>query len=63
MGMSRRGMKQLRVLKASLAHLPASVTKVSLRSDTAGYQGSCCSTGEEGPAASVVIDFAISATT
>ena len=39
MGMSRRGHEQLRVLKASLAHLPASVTKVSLRSDTAGYQG------------------------
>jgi hypothetical protein len=32
------GHEQLRVLKASLAHLPASVTKVSLRSDTAGYQ-------------------------
>jgi hypothetical protein len=30
--------EQLRVLQASLAHLPASVTKVSLRSDTAGYQ-------------------------
>jgi predicted small lipoprotein YifL len=32
------GHEQLRVLQASLAHLPASVTKVSLRSDTAGYQ-------------------------
>jgi hypothetical protein len=32
------GHKQLRVPQASLAHLPASVTKVSLRSDTAGYQ-------------------------
>ncbi len=33
-----RGHEQLRVLEASLAHLPASVTKVSPRSDTAGYQ-------------------------
>src|ERR1700690_599422 len=32
------GHEQLRVLQTSLAHLPASVTKVSLRSDTAGYQ-------------------------
>jgi hypothetical protein len=32
------GHQQLRVLQASLAHLPASVTKGSLRSDTAGYQ-------------------------
>ena len=32
------GHEQLRVLKTSLTHLPASVTKVSLRSDTAGYQ-------------------------
>ncbi|MBV8104301.1 MAG: IS1380 family transposase [Hyphomicrobiales bacterium] len=32
------GHEQLRVLKASLAHLPASVTHVALRSDTAGYQ-------------------------
>jgi hypothetical protein len=32
------GHEQLRVLQTSLGHLPASVTKVSLRSDTAGYQ-------------------------
>jgi len=32
------GQEQLRVLQTSLGHLPASVTKVSLRSDTAGYQ-------------------------
>jgi Transposase DDE domain group 1 len=32
------GHEQLRVLKSSLSYLPASVTKVSLRSDTAGYQ-------------------------
>ena len=32
------GHEQLRVLKDCLGYLPASVTKVSLRSDTAGYQ-------------------------
>lgn len=32
------GHEQLRVLQDSLRHLPANVTKVSLRSDTAGYQ-------------------------
>ena len=32
------GHEQLRVLTDSLRHLPDSVTKVSLRSDTAGYQ-------------------------
>jgi hypothetical protein len=32
------GHEQLRVPQASVAYLPASVTKVSLRSDTAGYQ-------------------------
>jgi hypothetical protein len=32
------GHEQLRVLKDCLSYLPASVTKVSLRSDTAGYQ-------------------------
>jgi len=32
------GHKQLRVLQASLEYLPASVTEVLLRSDTAGYQ-------------------------
>ena len=32
------GHEQLRVLKESLRHLPESVKKVALRSDTAGYQ-------------------------
>jgi hypothetical protein len=32
------GHEQLRVLKESLRHLPSSVKKVALRSDTAGYQ-------------------------
>ena len=32
------GHEQLRVMKESLSHLPDSVKKVSLRSDTAGYQ-------------------------
>lgn len=32
------GHEQLRVLRACLGHLPASVTKAALRSDTAGYQ-------------------------
>ncbi len=32
------GHEQLRVLKASLLHLPGGVKKVALRSDTAGYQ-------------------------
>jgi hypothetical protein len=32
------GHEQLRVLKDSLRHLPSSVKKVALRSDTAGYQ-------------------------
>jgi hypothetical protein len=32
------GHEQLRVMQDALRHLPASVTKVSLRSDTAGYQ-------------------------
>ena len=32
------GHEQLRVLKASLPHLPGDVKKVALRSDTAGYQ-------------------------
>ena len=56
------GHEQLRVLKASLAHLPASVTKVSLRSDTAGYQGELllyCGEGKDPRFG--VIDFAISA--
>ncbi len=32
------GHEQLRVLQESLRHLPDSVKRVSLRSDTAGYQ-------------------------
>ena len=35
------GHEQLRVLTDSLRHLPDSVTKISLRSDTAGYQEEC----------------------
>jgi Transposase DDE domain group 1 len=56
------GHEQLRVLRASLAHLPASVTKVSLRSDTAGYQEELllyC--GEAKDERFGVIDFAVGA--
>jgi hypothetical protein len=56
------GHEQLRVLKTSLAHLPASVTKVSLRSDTAGYQEELllyCGEGKDPRFG--VIDFAIGA--
>ena len=56
------GHEQLRVLKDCLAYLPASVTKVSLRSDTAGYQEDLllyCGEGKD--PRFVVIDFAISA--
>lgn len=56
------GHEQLRVLQASLAHLPASVTKVSLRSDTAGYQEELllyCGEGKDPRFG--VIDFAIGA--
>jgi hypothetical protein len=56
------GHEQLRVLQASLAHLPASVTKVSLRSDTAGYQEELllyCGEGKD--LRFGVIDFAIGA--
>ena len=56
------GHEQLRVLKTSLAHLPASVTKVSLRSDTAGYQEELllyCGEGRD--LRFGVIDFAIGA--
>jgi Transposase DDE domain group 1 len=56
------GHEQLRVLRASLAHLPASVTKVSLRSDTAGYQEELllyCGEGTDPRFG--VIDFAIGA--
>ena len=56
------GHEQLRVLQASLAHLPASVTTVSLRSDTAGYQEELllyCGEGKDPRFG--VIDFAIGA--
>jgi len=56
------GHEQLRVLKDCLAYLPASVTKVSLRSDTAGYQEDLllyCGEGKDPRFG--VIDFAISA--
>ena len=56
------GHEQLRVLQASLAHLPASVTTVSLRSDTAGYQAELllyCGEGKDPRFG--VIDFAIGA--
>src|SRR5271170_3622793 len=56
------GHEQLRVLQASLRHLPASVTKVSLRSDTAGYQEDLllyCGEGKDPRFG--VIDFAIGA--
>ena len=56
------GHEQLRVLKASLAHLPASVKKVSLRSDTAGCQEELllyCGEGKDPRFG--VIDFAIGA--
>ena len=56
------GYEQLRVLRASLAHLPDSVTKLSLRSDTAGYQEELllyCGEGRDPRFG--VIDFAISA--
>lgn len=56
------GHEQLRVLKTSLAHLPTSVKKVSLRSDTAGYQEELllyCGEGKDPRFG--VIDFAIGA--
>jgi hypothetical protein len=56
------GHEQLRVLKTSLTHLPASVTKVSLRSDTAGYQEELllyCGEGKDPRFG--IIDFAIGA--
>jgi hypothetical protein len=56
------GYEQLRVMKDCLRHLPASVTKVSLRSDTAGYQEELllyCGEGKDPRFG--VIDFAIGA--
>ena len=56
------GHEQLRVLRNSLRHLPASVTKVSLRSDTAGYQEELLLYCGEGKNPRFeVIDFAIGA--
>ena len=42
------GHEQLRVLQASLGHLPVSVTEVSLRLDTAGYQEELLEKGTRG---------------
>jgi hypothetical protein len=56
------GHEQLRVLKDCLSYLPASVKKVSLRSDTAGYQEDLllyCGEGKDPRFG--VIDFAIGA--
>ena len=56
------GHEQLRVLKDCLSYLPASVKKVSLRSDTAGYQEELllyCGEGKDPRFG--VIDFAIGA--
>jgi hypothetical protein len=56
------GHEQLRVLRDSLRHLPASVTKVSLRSDTAAYQEDLllyCGEGKDPRFG--VIDFAVGA--
>jgi hypothetical protein len=56
------GHEQLRVLKDSVAHLPASVKKVALRSDTAGYQEELllyCGEGKDPRFG--VIEFAIGA--
>jgi len=56
------GHEQLRVMKESLRHLPDSVEKVSLRSDTAGYQEELllyCGEGKDPRFG--VIEFAIGA--
>jgi len=56
------GHEQLRVMKDCLSYLPASVKKVSLRSDTAGYQEELllyCGEGKDPRFG--VIDFAIGA--
>jgi hypothetical protein len=56
------GHEQLRVLQTSLTYLPASVTKLSLRSDTAGYQEErLLYCGEGTDPRFGVIDFAIGA--
>jgi Transposase DDE domain group 1 len=56
------GHEQLRVMKESLRHLPDSVKKVSLRSDTAGYQEELllyCGEGKDPRFG--IIEFAVSA--
>ncbi|MGH7082087.1 MAG: IS1380 family transposase [Acetobacteraceae bacterium] len=56
------GHEQLRVLKDCLPHLPPTVTKLSLRSDTAGYQEELllyCGEGKDPRFG--IIDFAIGA--
>jgi hypothetical protein len=56
------GHEQLRVLRDALGHLPASVKKVALRSDTAGYQEELllyCGEGKDPRFG--VIDFAVGA--
>src|SRR5277367_3184881 len=56
------GHEQLRVMQDCLRHLPANVTKVSLRSDTAGYQEDLllyCGEGKD--PRFCVIEFAIGA--
>lgn len=56
------GYQQLRILKEALQHLPSGVTKVRLRSDTAGYQHDLmrfCETCEDEPYGK--IEFAIGA--
>jgi hypothetical protein len=56
------GHEQLRVMKESLCHLPDGVKKVSLRSDTAGYQEDLLLYCGEGKDPRVgVIEFAIGA--
>ena len=56
------GYEQLRVLRAALAGLPATVSKVFLRSDWAGYQQDLLlSCGEGKDARFGVIEFAVSA--
>ena len=61
-GNAPAGHEQLRVLKESLRHLPESVKKVALRSDTAGYQAELllyCGEGKDPRFG--VIEFAIGA--
>ena len=56
------GHEQLRVFQAALEHMPSSVGKVRLRSDSAGYQWELLKYCAEGKHARFgVIDFAVSA--